>query len=34
MVVDQLKTNRHTKDADIRVDVTQRVVVLGGDVDS
>lgn len=34
MVVDQLKTNQHTKDADIRVDVKQRVVVLGGTVTS
>lgn len=34
LVVEQLKTNRHTQDADIRVDVKQGVVVLGGNVAS
>ncbi|MDP4508376.1 BON domain-containing protein [Nonomuraea sp. NBC_00507] len=31
-LVDRLRDNPHTKDADIRVDVKQRVVILGGDV--
>jgi osmotically-inducible protein OsmY len=30
--VDRLRENPHTKDCDIKVDVKQRVVVLGGDV--
>ena len=34
VVVDRLRNNPHTKDADIQVDVKQRVVVLGGDVSS
>ena len=33
-VVERLRDNPHTKDADIKVDVKQRVVVLGGDVPS
>ncbi|WP_158088847.1 BON domain-containing protein [Thermoactinospora rubra] len=33
-LVDRLKENPHTKDADIRVDVKQRVVILGGEVSS
>jgi hypothetical protein len=33
-VVERLKTNTYTKDDDIRVDVKQRVVVLGGEVSS
>jgi hypothetical protein len=33
-VVERLKTNIYTTDEDIRVDVKQRVVVLGGEVDS
>lgn len=32
LVVDQLKTNTHTKDEDIRVDVKQGVAILGGQV--
>lgn len=34
LVVERLKTNGRTKDEDIRVDVKQHVVVLGGDVSS
>lgn len=34
MIVDRLRTNRHTKDAEIKVDVKQRVVILGGEVSS
>lgn len=34
MVVDRLRRNPYTKDSDIRVDVKQAVVVLGGDVPS
>lgn len=33
-VVDRLNTNRLTRDFDIKVDVKQRVVILGGVVDS
>ncbi|MBM7786523.1 BON domain-containing protein [Tenggerimyces flavus] len=33
-VVERLKQNPHTKDDTIKVDVKQRVVVLGGDVSS
>jgi hypothetical protein len=33
-LVDRLRENPHTKDAEIRVDVKQRVVILGGDVSS
>lgn len=34
LVVERLKTNGRTKDEDIKVDVKQRVVILGGDVSS
>lgn len=34
MIVDRLKDNPHTKDDDIKVDVKQKVVVLGGEVSS
>jgi osmotically-inducible protein OsmY len=34
LVVDQLRANPHTKGSDIKVDVKQRVVILGGDVPS
>lgn len=34
MVVERLKENPHTKDADIKVDVKQSVVILGGEVSS
>jgi osmotically-inducible protein OsmY len=34
MVVDQLRVNRYTKDDDLRVDVKQGVVILGGTVRS
>lgn len=34
MVVDRLRNNPHTSDSDIKVDVKQRVVVLGGRVPS
>lgn len=34
MVVDRLRENTFTKDHDIKVDVKQSVVVLGGDVGS
>lgn len=34
VVVDQLKTNPRTKDEDLRVDVKQGVVILGGTVPS
>lgn len=34
IVVEQLKTNANTKDEDIRVDVKQKVVILGGRVSS
>ena len=34
MVVDRLRANPHTSPFDIKVDVTQSVVVLGGDVSS
>jgi osmotically-inducible protein OsmY len=33
-VVDQLRANPYTRDDDLRVDVKQRVVVLGGTVQS
>lgn len=33
-VVERLKTNTHTKDEDIKIDVKQHVVVLGGEVSS
>jgi osmotically-inducible protein OsmY len=33
-LVERLKENPHTKDDDIRVDVKQRVVILGGEVSS
>lgn len=33
-VVERLKTNTYTKDDDIKVDVKQRVVILGGEVSS
>lgn len=33
-VVDRLRENVHTKDYDIKVDVEQRVVILGGRVGS
>jgi osmotically-inducible protein OsmY len=33
-LVDRLKENQHTKDADIKVDVKQCVVILGGIVPS
>lgn len=33
-MVDRLRENPRTKDAEIRVDVRQRVVILGGEVDS
>jgi len=33
-LVDRLRENPHTKDDDIRVDVEQGVVVIGGDVSS
>lgn len=33
-VVERLKYNTHTKDDKIKVDVKQRVVILGGDVSS
>ena len=33
-VVDRLRENPHTKDDDIKVDVKQGVVVLGGEVSS
>jgi osmotically-inducible protein OsmY len=33
-VVDRLRQNPHTKDDEIKVDVKQRVVILGGDVAS
>lgn len=32
MVVDRLRENRQTKDSEIKVDVKQGVVILGGDV--
>lgn len=34
IVVDRLRQNLHTKDSEIRVDVKQGVVVLGGEVPS
>lgn len=34
MVVDRLRDNPYTRDDDIKVDVKQRVVILGGDVAS
>lgn len=34
MVVDRLRENPHTKPYDLKVDVKQRVVVLGGHVES
>lgn len=34
LVVERLKVNPHTKDHDLRVDVKQGVVVLGGQVPS
>lgn len=34
LVVERLKENPHTQDDDIRVDVKQAVVVLGGEVSS
>lgn len=34
LVVEQLKQNPHTKDEDLRVDVKQGVVILGGQVSS
>lgn len=34
LVVDRLREDPHTKDFDVRVDVKQGVVVLGGDVGS
>jgi hypothetical protein len=33
-VVERLKTNAHTADDDIKVDVKQKVVILGGEVSS
>lgn len=33
-VVDQLRVNRYTKDDDLRIDVKQGVVILGGTVRS
>ncbi|GGK91913.1 hypothetical protein Ppa06_69530 [Planomonospora parontospora subsp. parontospora] len=33
-IVDQLRGNPHTKDSDIKVDVKQHVVILGGEVPS
>jgi osmotically-inducible protein OsmY len=33
-IVDQLRKNPHTADSDIKVDVKQRVVILGGEVRS
>jgi osmotically-inducible protein OsmY len=34
LIVERLRSNPHTKDADIKVDVKQRVVILGGEVSS
>lgn len=34
VVIERLKTNSHTEDEEIEVDVKQRVVILGGEVSS
>jgi len=34
LIVDRLRENPHTTDSDIKVDVKQRVVILGGEVPS
>ncbi|WP_188186892.1 BON domain-containing protein [Nonomuraea sp. SYSU D8015] len=33
-IVDRLRENPHTKDSELKVDVKQRVVILGGEVPS